>query len=130
MVGLGWVLAYFENVQDHSQLEHVKISGHTRFTLNSNFPRVSALKRWLTLNKSKELRFEMKLSADATHDAYEIQKIVVTEYNQAIGINKTTYYRSINLNYSASNNTYKNNKDPRVELFDDEPIDEYAVKVG
>ncbi|CAF4803890.1 unnamed protein product [Rotaria sp. Silwood1] len=129
MVGLAWVLAYFEEIQRHSQLEHLKISGHTRFTLNSNFPRVSALKQWLTFNKSKEFTFQMKLSVDATHDATEIQKLIVTEYNKAIGIKKTTYYRSINLNYSASNNTYKNNKDPRVELFDDEPINEYVVKM-
>ncbi|CAF3637349.1 unnamed protein product, partial [Rotaria sp. Silwood2] len=48
----------------------------------------------------------------------------------AIGIKKITYYRSIKLNYSALNKTYKNNKDPRVELFDQlEDVDEYAVKM-
>ncbi|CAF4924265.1 unnamed protein product, partial [Rotaria socialis] len=47
-----------------------------------------------------------------------------------IGIKKTTYHRSINLNYSALNKTYKNNKDPRVELFDQlEDVNEYAVKM-
>ncbi|CAF4902026.1 unnamed protein product, partial [Rotaria sp. Silwood2] len=72
----------------------------------------------------------MKLLVDATIDALKIQKRIVKEYNKAIGIKKITYYRSINLNYSALNKTYKNNKDPRVELFDQlEDVDEYAVKM-
>ncbi|CAF2975513.1 unnamed protein product [Rotaria sp. Silwood2] len=130
MVGLAWVLNYFEELQHHSQLEYLKISGHVRFTLNNCVPRVSALKRWLLLNKLKEFKFEMKLLVDAAVGALKIQKRIVKEYNKAIGIKKTTYYRSINLNYSALNKTYKNNKDPRVELFDVlEDVDEYAVKM-
>ncbi|CAF4767195.1 unnamed protein product, partial [Rotaria sp. Silwood2] len=103
MVGLAWVLNYFEELQYH----------------------ISTLKRWLLLNKLKEFKFEMKLLVDATIDALKIQKRIVKEYNKAIGIKKITYYRSINLNYSALNKTYKNNKDPRVELFDQlEDVDE------
>jgi hypothetical protein len=94
-----WVLTFFEDLQRHSQLDYFYISGHIRFTHKSNFPRVAALKQWLTLSKSNLFKFRMKLSADYALDAMKVQEDIFHEYQQVFGNESTPQFIEMNILY-------------------------------
>jgi len=141
-VGVAWLLTFFEDLQRHSQLEQFNISGHVRFTLNSNFPRVVELQRWLTLTKSKVFTFQMKLSTDFVLGAEEIRKNVFVEYRQATGDDSSAKYGDINIRYpamsfshqietsgSGSEDEDSNNTTSSSDVIPDEPVDDNIEEV-
>ncbi len=119
-VGVAWLLSYFENLQRSSQFEQFNISGHVRFTLNSSFPRVTTLKQWLLLNKSKLFTFRMKMSADCVLDAEEIRENVFAEYRQATGDDSAAKYGDIHIRYPEMSFSYP------IEINDTEDEDEHS----
>ncbi len=113
-IDVAWLLSYFEDLQRHSQLEWFNISGYVTLTENSNFPHVTELRQWLLLNKSKEFKFQMKLSTKSIDTDKTIQKSVLSEYGQAISDDSLVKHGKININYRAvsffdSNNEEDNN---------------------
>jgi hypothetical protein len=113
-IDLPWLLSYFEDLQRYSQLKWFNISGYVRLTKNSNFPHVNELRQWLLLNKSKEFKFQMKLSTNSIFTDKTIVNSVLYEYGQAIGDDSLVKYGKININYrsvsfSDSNNEEDNN---------------------
>lgn len=126
-VGVAWLLSYFEDLQRFSQFEQLNISGHVRFTFNSSFPRVTALKQWLLLNKSKLFTFQMKMSADWVQGAEEVQDNVFAEYRQATGDDSAAKYLNIHIRYPemsfsypiAMNDEHRNNTENTNEVIDE-----------
>jgi len=132
--GVTWVLTFFQDLQQHSQLDHFNISGHVRFTVNSNFPRVAALHQWLTLTKSKVFKFQMKLSADCVHDAKEVKEDVFAEYRRATGDDFSAQYREIHIRYpemflSYSMVTNRTNSTKIGNYISYKPLDENVEEV-
>ena len=110
-IDVGWVLSYFEDLQRHSQLKWFNISGYVELTENSNFPHVTELRQWLLLNKSKEFKFQMKLSTNSIFTDKTIQKSVLDEYGQAIGDDSLVKHGKININYRPVSFSHSNNKE-------------------
>jgi hypothetical protein len=132
-VGVNWVLTFFEDLQRHSQLDYFNLSGHVRFTNNSNFPRVAALQQWLTLTKSNLFQFRMKLSADYVLGADSVREEVFADYRRATGDEYSARYGEIDIRYpemsfsyptimDASNSTSSDGSilDESVEMEEDE----------
>ena len=110
-IDAGWVLSYFEDLQRHSQLKWFNISGYVELTENSNFPHVTELRQWLLLNKSKEFKFQMKLSTNSIFTDKTIQKSVLDEYGQAIGDDSLVKHGKININYRSVSFSDSNNEE-------------------
>jgi hypothetical protein len=98
-VGVAWLLCYFEDLQCTSQLEWFKISGRVRFTLNSSFPRVTALRQWLILNKSKLYIFQLKMTTDFVLGAQEIRDTILTDSRRATGGEFSWKCRNLHIRY-------------------------------
>ncbi len=121
-IDVAWVLSYFEDLQRYSQLKWFNISGYVRLTKNSHFPHVTELQQWLLLNKSKEFKFQMKLSTNSIYTDKTIENSVLSEYGQAIGDDSLVKYGKININYqpvsfSDSNNEEDNNNILRSNMI-------------
>ena len=111
-INVAWVLSYFEDLQRHSQLKWFNISGYVELTKNIHFPHVTELQEWLLLNKSKEFKFQMKLSTNSIYKTDKtIQKTVLYEYGQAIGDNSLVKHGKININYRSVSFSHSNNKE-------------------
>lgn len=91
VVGLIWLLSYFEDLQRQSQIKHLNISGDVTFALDSKFPRVAELKRWLTLTKLKEFTFRLNLIMFSVNVIGDITREVFTEYKQEFGDFESSY---------------------------------------
>ena len=114
-IDVGWVLSYFEDLQRHSQLKWLNISGYVELTENSNFPHVTELQQWLLLNKSKEFTFQMNLSTKSKYISDKtIQKNVLYEYGQAIGDDSLINHGKININYRSVSFFHSNNKEDNM----------------
>jgi hypothetical protein len=112
-IDVAWLLSYFEDLQCHSQLEWFHICGYVRLTENSNFPHVTELRQWLLLNKSKEFKFQMKLSTNSFYTDKLIEKSVLSEYGQAIGDDSLVKRGKINTNYRSVSFSDSNNEEDK-----------------
>ncbi|CAF3973421.1 unnamed protein product [Rotaria sordida] len=122
-VGVIWVLNFFEDLQRHSQLERLRISGDIKAGGKDSLPRVALLRQWLALTKSKTFRFQMKFGMYHVPNREECSDDLYAEYRQATGNPSTANYEQMYFRYpqmTLSNlTTIKNNN-----CVPDEPIDE------
>lgn len=101
-----WILALFEKLQQQNQLKRMKIKGWFRVNLYTNFPRASALKRWLFWNQSNDYQFHMELVVDYRLEAEGVQKEILNDYRNIFGKASTPYGGSLFIDY------------PTMESFD------------
>ncbi|CAF4987161.1 unnamed protein product [Rotaria sp. Silwood1] len=97
--GVAWVLTFFEDLQRYSQLDQLIMSGYERFADNTHFPRVTTLRQWLTLTKSKIFKFQLNLGTIYAYSNNEIKEEIFAEYRQATGEESVAQYGKINLSY-------------------------------
>ncbi len=126
-VGVNWVLIFFEDLQRHSQLEYFNLSGHVRFTSNSNFPRVATLQQWLTLTKSNLFQFRMKLSADYVLGADSVREEVFADYRRATGDEYSARYREIDIRYPEMSFSYPTRMDESNSTSSDDSTSDESV---
>lgn len=104
--GVPWVLTYFEDLQRHSQLEELNISGHVTFGISAGLPRVNELQRWLTLSTSKIFTFQLQVHANYDVGYEHIREEVFAEYRQATGDQSSARYGTLNICYPKMSFSY------------------------
>lgn len=138
-VGVAWILTFFEDLQRHSQLERLTISGDIKAGGKDSLPRVAVLRRWLALTKSSTFTFQMKFGMYHGLDGGEHSDDLYAEYREATGIESTANYEKVNLRYPEMSLSYPmminamdsedTDSDKSSNCVSDEPIDENCQEV-
>lgn len=119
-VGVGWVLTFFEDVQRHSQLERLRISGDIKAGGKDSLPRVAILQRWLALTKSSTFTFQMKFGMYHVFDDEERSGDLYVEYRQATGIESMANYEQVNFRYPEMSLSYP----MKINAMNSEDVDD------
>jgi hypothetical protein len=94
------MLTYLDDIHRHSQLEELKLTGYVDISNNGNMPRLTDLRRWLTMSKSKEFTFRMNLNVTRSVDGDSQRlKILLAEYRKATGYVLSNGYRKVEVVY-------------------------------
>ncbi|CAF4986031.1 unnamed protein product [Rotaria sp. Silwood1] len=96
-VGVTWVLNFFEDLQRHSQLERLTISGDIKSGGKDSLPRVVVLRQWLALTKLNTFTFQIKLGMYHVLNGEQCSDDLYVEYCQATGIQSTANYEQMEI---------------------------------
>ncbi len=134
--GVPWVLTYFEDLQRHSQLEQLNISGHVTCGISGGLPRVNELQRWLTLSTSKIFTFQLQVHANYDVGYEQIREEVFAEYRQATGDQSSARYGTLNICYPKMSFSYPMMRIDDIDTTDssdcmaDNPVDDNMEEVS
>jgi hypothetical protein len=94
------MLTYLDDIHRHSQLEELKLTGYVDISNNGNMPRLTDLRRWLTVSKSKDFTFRMNLNVTRSVDGDSQRlKMLLAEYRKATGYVLSNGYRKVEVVY-------------------------------